>query len=129
MGGPKPRTDSLAGVNLLEVDTGERGGAVYVALRGELDLSTVDEAERALLEAERASPPLMLIDLSSLTFLDSTGLRAIVTADLRAREGDRRVVVVKGPETVHRVFTITRLEERLNMVDDAESGVAPDAEA
>ena len=129
MGGPRPRTDSLAGVNLLEVNTGERGGAVYVALRGELDLSTVDKAERALLEAEKASPPLMLIDLSALTFLDSTGLRTIVTADLRAREGDRRVVVVKGNETVHRVFTITRLDERLNMVDDAESGVAPDAGA
>ena len=44
-----------------------------------------------------------------------------MTADQRAREGDRRVVVVKGPETVHRVFTITRLDERLNMVDDAEA--------
>ncbi len=116
-------------MNLLEVNTGERGGAVYVALRGELDLSTVDKAERALLEAEKASPPLMVIDLSALTFLDSTGLRTIVTADLRAREGDRRVAVVKGPETVHRVFTITRLDERLNMVDDAESGLAPDAGA
>ena len=129
MGSPRPRTDSLAGVNLLEVNTEERGGAVYVALRGELDLSTVDKAERALLEAEQASPPLMVIDLSALTFLDSTGLRTIVTADLRAREGDRRVVVVKGPETVHRVFTITRLDERLNMADDAESGLAPDAGA
>ena len=116
-------------VNLLEVDTGERAGAVCVALRGELDLSTVDKVEEALLDAEQASPPVMLIDLSALTFLDSTGLRTIVTADQRARDGDRRLVVVKGPEVVHRVFTITRLDERLHMVDDAESGVAPDAEA
>ena len=38
-------------------------------------------------------------------------------------------MVVKGPETVHRVFTITGLDERLHIVDDAESGVGPDAEA
>ena len=34
------------------------------------------------------------------------------------REGGRRLVIVRGPESVHRVFTITRLEERLQIVDD-----------
>jgi hypothetical protein len=42
-----------------------------------------------------------------------------VTADERAREQGRRVVLVRGPEAVQRVFAITRLEERLEMVDDA----------
>lgn len=65
-----------------------------------------------------------MIDLSSLTFLDSTGLRTIVTADQRARRDGRRLVVRKGPATVHRVFTITRLDERLEMVDDGEE-IAP----
>ena len=60
-----------------------------------------------------------MLDLSKLTFLDSTGLRCLVTADERAREAGRRVVIVRGPDAVQRVFTITRLEERLEMVDDA----------
>ena len=38
-----------------------------------------------------------------------------------ARENGRRVVLVRGPDQVQRVFTITRLEERLEMVDDAAS--------
>jgi hypothetical protein len=42
-----------------------------------------------------------------------------VTADERAREAGRRLVIVRGPDPVQRVFTITRLEERLEMVDDA----------
>jgi hypothetical protein len=42
-----------------------------------------------------------------------------VTADERARDAGRRVVIVRGPEPVQRVFAITRLEERLEMVDDA----------
>ena len=59
-----------------------------------------------------------MVDLSKLTFLDSTGLRCIVTADERAREQGRRIVIVRGPDAVQRVFTITRLDDRLEMVDD-----------
>ena len=68
---------------------------------------------------EGAGPKIVLLDLSKLTFLDSTGLRCVVRADERAREEGRRLVVVKGPEAVQRVFEITRLQERLELVDDA----------
>ncbi len=64
-------------------------------------------------------PPVIVLDLSKLTFLDSTGLRCLVTADRRAREAGRRVVIVRGPDAVQRVFEITRLDERLEIVDDA----------
>jgi len=89
-------------------------------LRGELDLSTIERVEEEIGRAELTGAPLVVIDLRALTFLDSTGLRTIVTADQRARRAGRRLVVRKGPETVHRVFTITRLDERLEMVDDGE---------
>lgn len=108
-------------LTILEVDTEERGGAVHVSLRGELDLSTVDKVENELRRVEEEEPELVVLDLTNLSFLDSTGLRTIVTADQRARKAGRRVVVIKGPQTVHRIFTITRLDERLEMVDDAAS--------
>jgi anti-sigma B factor antagonist len=116
-------------VTILEVDTRQGDGTARVLLRGELDLSTVDKVEDALRRVEQDEPPVVVLDLSALTFLDSTGLRTIVTADQRARRGDRRLVVVKGPETVHRVFTITRLDERLEMVDDADSALSTPPEA
>jgi anti-anti-sigma factor len=50
--------------------------------------------------------------------MDSTGLRTIVTADARAREEGRRLAIVRGPDAVHRVFSVTRLDERLDMIDD-----------
>jgi anti-sigma B factor antagonist len=108
-------------VTLLEVQTETQDGAVHVQLRGELDLSTIDKVESALTTVEEDSPATIVLDLTGLSFLDSTGLRTIVTADQRARRADRRLVVVKGPDTVHRVFTITRLDERLEMVDDLAS--------
>lgn len=106
-------------MEILEVRSEDRDGLVHVALVGELDLSTVAKVQEELRRIEAKSPATMVVDLSKLTFLDSTGLRCIVTADERAREEGRRMVVVRGPDPVQRVFAITRLEERLEMVDDA----------
>jgi anti-anti-sigma factor len=106
-------------VEILDVRTEDRNGLVHIALMGELDLSTVAKVQEELQKVEAASPPTLVMDLSKLTFLDSTGLRCIITADERAREEGRRMVIVRGPDPVQRVFAITRLEERLEMVDDA----------
>ena len=104
-------------MTILELETSEEEGLVRLALRGELDLSTVSKVEAELRRAEASEPSLLVLDLSELNFLDSTGLRLIVTTDQRARESGRRVAVVKGPDAVQRVFAITRLDERLEMLD------------
>ncbi len=114
------RPGSLGALTILEVETKEREDGVELALKGELDLSTIEKVEQELTRAEDGGHRLIVLDLSGLTFLDSTGLRTIVTADQRARRSGRRVVILKGPATVHRVFTITRLDERLEMVDSVE---------
>jgi anti-anti-sigma factor len=106
-------------VEILEVQSEDRDGLVHVALRGELDLSTVGKVHDELRRVEAAAPAVVVLDLSKVTFLDSTGLRCLVTADERARDAGRRLVIVRGPEPVQRVFAITRLEERLEIVEDA----------
>jgi anti-anti-sigma factor len=108
-------------MEILEVTTQDSGGHVTVSLKGELDLSSVGKVEEELERVEKDGPSVLVLDLSHLSFLDSTGLRAVVTADERARSNGRRLVIVRGPDPVQRVFAITRLEERLEMVDDAQS--------
>jgi anti-anti-sigma factor len=108
-------------VTILEVESEERDGLVHVSLRGELDLSTVGKVDDELQQVEASGAGVVVLDLSTLTFLDSTGLRCVVRADERARDEGRRLVVVKGPEAVQRVFEITRLQERLEIVDEASS--------
>jgi len=112
-------------VTILEFETRERDDHVHLVLRGELDLSTTEKVDTELRRVEESYPPVVVLDLSGLTFLDSTGLRLIVTADQRARQSDRRLTIVKGPATVQRVFSITKLDERLDMVDDAADAAAP----
>jgi anti-sigma B factor antagonist len=111
-------------VTILEVETRKGDGMAHVVLRGELDLSTVEKVEKDLEALEASDEQLLVLDLSGLTFLDSTGLRLMVTADQRAQKDGRRLVIVKGPETVQRVFSITKLDETLEMVDSF-SEVAP----
>ncbi|HVI36099.1 MAG TPA: STAS domain-containing protein [Gaiellales bacterium] len=108
-------------MEILDVRTEDRDGLVHMALVGELDLSSVAKVQEELRRIEADAPAKLVVDLSKLTFLDSTGLRCIVTADERAREQGRRIVIVRGPDAVQRVFTITRLEDRLEIVDDAAS--------
>ena len=106
----------------LEVTTRERsGGGFQVELAGELDLATAPKLEDELRRVEERAPGLIVIDLQGLEFMDSSGLRALLAADARAREGGRRLVLVRGDERVQRVLRITRLDERLEIVADAET--------
>jgi anti-sigma B factor antagonist len=105
----------------LDFQTTSNGTVAVVTPTGELDLSgaAVLEVELDRLAAE---PELgaVVLDLRGLEFMDSSGLRLVVMADMRAREAGRRFALIRGGETVHRVFEITRMSERLDFVQDPE---------
>ena len=93
-------------------------GGVVVALTGELDLAEVGRVSRRMAKLEQDSPAELYMDLRKLTFLDSSGLQALVDAEARGRAAGRRVVFIQGPSTVQRVFELTRLDERVEMLED-----------
>jgi anti-anti-sigma factor len=103
---------------LLELDTDQGDSRASLALRGELDISSAPVLEEALGRLEAARPSLLVVDLRGLEFMDSTGLRTLVSADQRARDAGRRLAIVRGPEAVDRIFNVTRLDQRLELVDD-----------
>ena len=105
----------------LELETTRNGQVAVVAPTGELDLSgaAVLQAELDRL-AEEGELGGVVLDLRGLEFMDSSGLRLVVLADMQAREAGRRFALVRGDETVHRVFDITRMSDRLQFVDDPE---------
>ena len=101
----------------LSVETRWDGNEAVVALTGELDLSTAPQVERELEAAEQQQPERLVIDLRGVSFLDSTGLRVVLSADGRARKDGRRLEVIPGPPPVHRVFRIALLDRRIVFVD------------
>jgi anti-sigma B factor antagonist len=103
---------------LLDLNTDEGDAGVRLELMGELDISSAPVLEEALGRIEAGQPSLLLVDLRGLEFMDSTGLRTLVSANQRARAQDRRLAIVRGPEQVDRIFSVTRLDERFEIVDD-----------
>ena len=83
---------------------------VHVA--GELDLATTPKLEVALRDALRLAR-LVVLDLRDVAFIDSSGVFAIVNANDRARMLARRLVILRGPAHVDRIFTLTRTAEQL----------------
>jgi anti-sigma B factor antagonist len=106
-------------LNELSIETRSNGGVAHMALAGEFDLAALPQFEDAIAAVEAGSPAAIVVDLSGLTFMDSSGLRALVTADERARAAGRRLAIVPGPPPVRRVFEITQLDRKLDLVEDA----------
>ena len=105
----------------LEIITEKHEGQMRVALVGELDIASAPRLEEGLADVEGDTPGTIVLDLRRVEFIDSTGLRAVIAADERARSSGRRLVVVRGPAAVERVFSVTQLDQRLDLVDDPES--------
>ncbi len=96
----------------------ERDGILHtLRLEGELDLATAEQLERELLRVEASDALSIALDLSALEFIDSTGVRLIIQADARSRAESRRLVLLRGPSAVQRVFELTGLLDRLPFAD------------
>ena len=99
--------------NFLEVRS-ERGDDRHVIeLTAELDLDGIERVTRELERAEASDAQRIVIDLSGLEFIDSSGVRLIVCADLRSRQDGDRLRLIPGKARVQRVFELTGVSERL----------------
>jgi len=63
---------------------------------------------------------LLIIDLRALDFMDSTGLSVLVRAHQRTEEQGRQLAMVKGPQQVQRLLSLTGVADRLTLVDSPE---------
>jgi anti-anti-sigma factor len=96
-----------------------------LVLTGELDISTFDHAHTQLEQAEQQAPDLLIIDLTGLQFVDSTGVRLILLADQRAQQAGRRVAIRLGRGPALRVFAALGLTDRFNVLDAKANGASP----
>jgi anti-anti-sigma factor len=98
--------------------TSQREGDVHViALAGELDLATADEVEQEIVRVEATDADSIVVDLSDLRFMDSTGVRILLSADARSRADGSRLALLRGPAAVQRVFELSGISDLLPFAD------------
>ena len=108
----------------LSVEVRTAHGLPVVAVRGEVDISTVgalDDALAAQLDGGAAS---IVVDFLGVTFLDSTGLSALVRAHRRCADAGGRFALVMDEAKLVNLLTITGLDRLLRTFPTVDAAVA-----
>ncbi|MCB2223784.1 MAG: STAS domain-containing protein [Actinobacteria bacterium] len=99
-----------------------RGSAGIVTVAGEVDLSVAPAVAGAI--ADGAGAATVIVDLTGVTFIDSTGLRALVTGREGLESGGRSMVLAVADGPVARLLALTALEADFTIFPSVESALA-----
>jgi anti-anti-sigma factor len=113
---PSPQPGLLA----VHIEDSDRGASI-VTLTGELDLSTIPRMAGPLLEQVRQRPA-VLVDLSRLSFIDSTGIGVLIQT-YRSANGTPVHFLIGPGSQVERVFGITGVDKAMPVFLDREQAL------
>jgi anti-sigma B factor antagonist len=86
-----------------------------VALHGEVDVLNVDQVRVALVEAIETRPRALVVELSKLSFIDSTGLGAIIFGFQRARDEGIGFSLAHPTRGVHQILVLSGVLEVVDL--------------
>jgi anti-sigma B factor antagonist len=94
-----------------------RAGSPLLVCRGEIDLHTAVRFEGSLFAVvDGCRSAAVVVDLSEVTFIDSTGLTVLVRALRRIRERDCSLVVVATNRSVLKILRVSGLDQVFRLV-------------
>jgi anti-anti-sigma factor len=93
-----------------------RRGRLLVVPRGELDVHTADRLRTAMQEQFASGFAHVVADLRELTFIDSSGIRALWQTHARAEQDGVRLSVIPGDGDVRRALTLTGVLDRMHLI-------------
>jgi anti-anti-sigma factor len=111
------RAEMLVDLGTLTLRSEREGDVHTISLSGELDLATAAEVQRELERVEATDAESIVLDLSELTFMDSTGVRLLVTAHARARADSNRLALLRGGRAVQRILQLSGVDTLLPFAD------------
>jgi anti-sigma B factor antagonist len=110
---------------LIEVESSVQGTTQQFVVRGEIDLSSVEKLQGSLDRALAGRPETVVLDLSAVTFCDSSGARVVVRAHRRATEQGCHLVVVRPDGPAWRTFEICQLDRWIHFIGAGDATTAP----
>jgi len=106
----------VAAQDQLKLDVRHEADRVVLCLQGELDLASAPLLETEIEGIELGTSAMVVLDLQGLQFMDSTGLRTVLSSQARVRERGGELVVTPGSSQVQRLLAITRADDHLRVV-------------
>ena len=101
----------------LRVDHERSADADVIRLVGELDVGNVDEAKAALMSAIDGEDVDVIVDMSELEFIDSSGISMLLEAQAVSRRDSDRLCFRGSGEEVAKILRLTRVDVQLRFVD------------
>lgn len=98
---------------MISFDTVRAEGALVLAVSGEVDLDTADKLREAVLGTFTEQPTSVRVDLTDVSFLNSSGLNALLAGLKRADEDGVSYAVVNAQPDVHKVIEMVGLADVL----------------
>jgi anti-sigma B factor antagonist len=93
---------------------------IVLAAHGEIDIDTAGQLDEQLRELLERGFERVVLDLRGVTFIDSSGLHAILDASAASDRAGVEFAIVKGPAPVERVFELTQTDSALRFIDGGE---------
>ena len=97
----------------------EDGDLVIVALKGEIDLEYSNQVRKVLLDVI-GDPHGIVVDMSGVSMIDSSGVASLLEAFQTARKRGKKFVLASVGESVSRVLKLARLDTVFKIADDVE---------
>jgi anti-anti-sigma factor len=94
-----------------DIQNTDAGADCVVIVRGDIDLASAGDFESALRKALESSPASIVVDLTALSFIDSSGLRVLVSLSKEAESRGATLGLRNIPRHAQRVLDITGLTE------------------
>jgi anti-anti-sigma factor len=104
----------------LQLSTRRAGERAIVTVGGEVDLETASQLGEHALEALRDVSAHVVVDLAGVTFMDSTGLKVLLSIQRRAALAGGSFAVAGATRTVRRILALTGLDHTFTLYDSVD---------
>jgi anti-sigma B factor antagonist len=105
-------------------EQGPEAGHHVIAARGEIDLFTAPELKQVLTDVIEGGQHRLVIDLTDVSFLDSTALGVLIGAVKRLRSRGGALAIVNTDPSIAKTFEITGLDQIFTILPSREDALA-----
>jgi len=103
----------------LTIDERTAGGTCILCPQGDVDLAVSQDLRRALLARAKAGHDL-IVDMSSVSYIDSSGIASLIEAFQTARQQNLRFALAAVPDRAMRVLKLARLDRVLPLMESVD---------